>query len=175
MGTRLSNRIPNYPRPDQPVSGQEPQRPRLEGYRTPPDYVAESIKLAPHRMGIVDGCGLVGRTRNLAPYPSRLLVHGELFCHFYVPVPMPALNKAVCGASSDEPRVQFSVGQIFQIAKTIRKPEQPAASIHLFTQYFIVSHQLRLLLPSVHDFAGRHLRTHRETPSPCQTQTFRPL
>ncbi|KAB5591698.1 Oleate activated transcription factor 3 [Ceratobasidium theobromae] len=47
------------------------------------------------------------------------------------------LYMAVCGASSDEPRVQFSVSQIFQIAKTIRKPEQPAASIHLFTQYFI--------------------------------------
>ncbi|CAE6436319.1 unnamed protein product [Rhizoctonia solani] len=47
------------------------------------------------------------------------------------------LYMALCGASSDDPRVQGSVKQILRIVKTVKKPERPVASIHFFAQYFI--------------------------------------
>ncbi|KAL5633972.1 hypothetical protein ACGC1H_005980 [Rhizoctonia solani] len=48
------------------------------------------------------------------------------------------LYMALCGASSDDPRVQASVRQILRIVKTVKKPERPVASVHFFAQYFIV-------------------------------------
>ncbi|CAE6471277.1 unnamed protein product [Rhizoctonia solani] len=47
------------------------------------------------------------------------------------------LYMALCGASSDDPRVQASVRQILRIVKTVKKPEKPVASVHFFAQYFI--------------------------------------
>ncbi|CAE6453706.1 unnamed protein product [Rhizoctonia solani] len=44
---------------------------------------------------------------------------------------------ALCGAASDDPRVQRSVRQLLRIVKTVKKPSQPGASVHLFAQYFI--------------------------------------
>ncbi|KAH7338129.1 hypothetical protein B0J17DRAFT_411711 [Rhizoctonia solani] len=47
------------------------------------------------------------------------------------------LYMALCGASSDDPRVQGSVRQILRIVQTVKKPERPVASVHFFAQYFI--------------------------------------
>ncbi|KDN34276.1 hypothetical protein RSAG8_12628, partial [Rhizoctonia solani AG-8 WAC10335] len=48
------------------------------------------------------------------------------------------LYMALCGASSDDARVQASVRQILRIVKIVKKPERPVASVHFFAQYFIV-------------------------------------
>ncbi|KAF8686359.1 hypothetical protein RHS04_00147 [Rhizoctonia solani] len=49
------------------------------------------------------------------------------------------LYLAVCGASSDEPRVQMCVSQILQVIGTVKKHESPHASIPFFIQYLIAS------------------------------------
>ncbi|KAJ1305337.1 hypothetical protein OPQ81_000353 [Rhizoctonia solani] len=47
------------------------------------------------------------------------------------------LYLAVCGASSDEPRVQWCVSQILQVVGTVRKHDLPDVSIPFFTQYLM--------------------------------------
>ncbi|CEL53626.1 hypothetical protein RSOLAG1IB_06481 [Rhizoctonia solani AG-1 IB] len=48
------------------------------------------------------------------------------------------LYMAVCGASSDEPRVQLCISQILQVIETVKKHDSPYASIPFFIQYLIV-------------------------------------
>ncbi|KAF8754576.1 hypothetical protein RHS01_05935 [Rhizoctonia solani] len=45
--------------------------------------------------------------------------------------------KALCGAASDDPRVQHSVKQLLKVARVVKKPSRPVASAHFFAQYFI--------------------------------------
>ncbi|EUC60488.1 fungal-specific transcription factor domain protein [Rhizoctonia solani AG-3 Rhs1AP] len=40
------------------------------------------------------------------------------------------LYMALCGAPSDDPRVQASVKQILRIVKTVKKPKRPVVSVH---------------------------------------------
>ncbi|QRW11358.1 Fungal specific transcription factor domain [Ceratobasidium sp. AG-Ba] len=47
------------------------------------------------------------------------------------------LYMAVCGASSDEPKVATSVRQIFRIMSTVKYEQQPIADAHFFMQYLI--------------------------------------
>ncbi|CAE6423330.1 unnamed protein product [Rhizoctonia solani] len=47
------------------------------------------------------------------------------------------LYMALCGAASDDPRVQHSVKQLLKVARVVKKPSRPVASAHFFAQYFI--------------------------------------
>ncbi|KAG9075042.1 hypothetical protein FRC06_010310, partial [Ceratobasidium sp. 370] len=49
------------------------------------------------------------------------------------------LYMAVCGASSNEARVETSVRQVFQIIGTVKHEIQPVASAHFFMQYLLAS------------------------------------
>ncbi|KAJ1305321.1 hypothetical protein OPQ81_000341 [Rhizoctonia solani] len=46
------------------------------------------------------------------------------------------LYMALCGASSDDPRVQSSVRQLLRIVKIVKKPERPVASVHFLCPVF---------------------------------------
>ncbi|CAE6475436.1 unnamed protein product [Rhizoctonia solani] len=48
------------------------------------------------------------------------------------------LYLAVCGASSDEPRVQLCVSQILQVIGTVKKHDSPHMNIPFFAQYLVV-------------------------------------
>ncbi|KAH7338116.1 hypothetical protein B0J17DRAFT_628664 [Rhizoctonia solani] len=48
------------------------------------------------------------------------------------------LYLAVCGASSDEPRVQLCVSQVLQVLGTVKKHDSPDVSIPFFVQYLMV-------------------------------------
>ncbi|KAH7338117.1 hypothetical protein B0J17DRAFT_660848, partial [Rhizoctonia solani] len=47
------------------------------------------------------------------------------------------LYLAVCGVSSDEPRVQPCVSQILQVLSAVRKHDSPSVSIPFFIQYLM--------------------------------------
>ncbi|CAE6534398.1 unnamed protein product [Rhizoctonia solani] len=47
--------------------------------------------------------------------------------------------KAVCGVSSDDPRVQSAVRQTFQLFKTVKREDPPKVNVHFMVQYLIVS------------------------------------
>ncbi|CUA73187.1 Thiamine biosynthesis regulatory protein [Saccharomyces cerevisiae S288c] [Rhizoctonia solani] len=48
------------------------------------------------------------------------------------------LYLAVCGALSDEPRIQLSISQLLQVVGTIRKHDSPEVNIAFFVQYLMV-------------------------------------
>ncbi|CAE6516376.1 unnamed protein product [Rhizoctonia solani] len=52
------------------------------------------------------------------------------------------LYLALCGVRTDDPRIQSSLRQIFQIIGTIKRQDLPLANVHLFAQYLIVSGHL---------------------------------
>ncbi|KEP47231.1 putative fungal Zn(2)-cys(6) binuclear cluster domain protein [Rhizoctonia solani 123E] len=47
------------------------------------------------------------------------------------------LYMAVCGVSSDDPRVQSSVRQIFQLFKIVKREEPPKVNAHFMVQYLV--------------------------------------
>ncbi|CAE7132138.1 unnamed protein product [Rhizoctonia solani] len=47
------------------------------------------------------------------------------------------LYLALCGARTDDLRIQFSLRQIFQIVKTIKRQDSPIGNIHFFVPYLI--------------------------------------
>ncbi|KAG9088556.1 hypothetical protein FRC07_012516, partial [Ceratobasidium sp. 392] len=47
------------------------------------------------------------------------------------------LYMAVCGTTSDDPRVASSVKQVFQIIDTVKHKPQPIANLHISMQYLI--------------------------------------
>jgi hypothetical protein len=51
---------------------------------------------------------------------------------------MESCEKALCGAASDDPRIEYSIKQLLRIVDTVKKPSGATASLHLFAQYFIV-------------------------------------
>ncbi|KDN38215.1 hypothetical protein RSAG8_09614, partial [Rhizoctonia solani AG-8 WAC10335] len=48
------------------------------------------------------------------------------------------LYLAVCGASSDEPRVQLCVSQLLRVVGTVRKHDSPDVRITFVIQYLMV-------------------------------------
>ncbi|CCO29688.1 hypothetical protein BN14_03706 [Rhizoctonia solani AG-1 IB] len=44
---------------------------------------------------------------------------------------------ALCGAASDDPRIEYSIKQLLRIVDTVKKPSGATAGLHLFAQYFI--------------------------------------
>ncbi|KDN43599.1 hypothetical protein RSAG8_05976, partial [Rhizoctonia solani AG-8 WAC10335] len=47
------------------------------------------------------------------------------------------LYLALCGARTDDPRIQLSLRQIFQLVGTIKRQDSPIANVHFFIQYLI--------------------------------------
>ncbi|CAE6504043.1 unnamed protein product [Rhizoctonia solani] len=58
------------------------------------------------------------------------------------------LYMAVCGVSSDDPRVQSAVRQTFQLFKIVRREEPPKFNMHFMLQYLIAGAQERALVTS---------------------------
>jgi hypothetical protein len=73
----------------------------------------------------------------------------------------------MCGAASDDPRVQSSIQEIFQIVETVKKPARRVVCIQLFAPYFIVSYYSILSSYPTLEYSprisGRCMRSHRGT------------